>query len=315
MLSKSWLSICCLFAISSLLLGCGAETRPSKETLALAPAAGGDVARQPEAAHFDGATPQRKVILKIDMEVRVELLSTALDRVQDLLQKHKSVITKSEEFGSIGTYRRATMTIRVPVAVAETLSAELRELGEVANRTSTSDDVTEQYVDLETRIKHWKTEEETYLKIMKDKSQTADDIIKFRTQLSSIRENIERMEAKFISLKSATDFSTIVLTLREREAQSAVVIEQPLPSFKGTFLASWNGLINLLKYGGVIFAGAVPWLPILMLFVIVYRWLQHRFFGSTVVHGNNQSVVAGHTLSESQPTMAPGVTNTVTSDH
>ena len=110
--------------------------------------------------------------------------------------------------------RCANVTARVP---KEKLDGFLAQVGEQTNITSRSEnveDVTLQYVDLESHKKALVTEQERLLALM-EKAETVEDIIAIEGRLSEVRYQLESMESQLRTYDNRIDYSTVELSITE----------------------------------------------------------------------------------------------------
>src|SRR5437588_593500 len=109
--------------------------------------------------------------------------------------------------------RSASVTMRVPSARFGDAINQLKQLdGEVVSSAVSGQDVTDQFVDLQARLTAKQSEEQRYLALIA-RASTIDEILKIDASLSNVRTQIEQLTGQINSIKSRTDFSTIVLTV------------------------------------------------------------------------------------------------------
>jgi hypothetical protein len=114
-----------------------------------------------------------------------------------------------------------TVVFRVPAAVFDATLETLRGLGSVSTEKVTGQDVTEEYVDLEARLKARRAVEDQYLAILKD-AKNIPDILAVEHNLGEVRTDIERAEGRRRFLDSQTSLSTFTVHLgRHIEAVDA----------------------------------------------------------------------------------------------
>src|SRR5687768_705961 len=151
-----------------------------------APAAGDAAARQGAARNEAGgvpdiaAEPERKIIYTARVELRVADLDAARDKLDALLAAAKGYVTKSDESGKTGTFRMGTWKVRVPVAKFQGFLTDVQALGELISKSSDAQDVTEEFVDTEARLKNLKAEEAVLNKLLQEKAQSTADLLAFR---------------------------------------------------------------------------------------------------------------------------------------
>jgi len=239
--------------------------------------AAGNAAADGQPAKAGASPTDRKVIMNVRMELTVDDVEATGRKVTELVKEAKGYVVKSDESGAVGTHRRATWSVRVPAQALDTVTEALRGLGEVTRRNADTKDVTEEFYDTEARLKHWKGEEDALLKIMKEKAQSPEDILKFRAQITPIRENIDRMEARMTTIRLLTEMSTIDLTLQDREKlPEATPASKPTTSVGRTFAASVETLQNFGHDVLIVCVGLAPWLPLILVAFVVLRWAFRR---------------------------------------
>jgi hypothetical protein len=105
-----------------------------------------------------------------------------------------------------------TVVFRVPAPAFDATLQTLRGLGRLSNEKVTGQDVTEEYVDLEARLKAQRAVEEQYLAILKD-AKSIPDILAVQQKLGEVRTEIERAEGRRRFLDSQTSLSTFTVHL------------------------------------------------------------------------------------------------------
>jgi hypothetical protein len=144
----------------------------------------------------------------------------------------------------------ATAVIKVPVEKFEDTLARLRQMAFKVDAESTSgQDVTEEYADLEAQLRNLKATEEQLLTFL-DKTQNVDEALKVYRELSNIRGQIERLQGRMNYLSKSADMSTITVNLRPKAKEAPIVKAgwQPLETLKSALRALVTfaqGLINL----------------------------------------------------------------------
>lgn len=254
------------------LVGCGGQPRVA------APAAtekAADAVAKNAAGKLDVPTP-RKIRYTATVHIVVRNLDDASAEVEDLVDRHRGYIAKTERIGSSGLRRVGTWTIKVPVEQYRDLVQSLAKLGFVERNSSDSEDMTEEFVDLQARLKNMKVEEEALNKLLKDGANKIEDVLKIRDHIVKVRGDIERAEGRLKFVESATSLSTVNLTLRE----DAEYVSPTAPTFSGEISDAFDSSTRSLKQTGraaVIGAVAVaPWLPLIVIAGLVVRYLYRK---------------------------------------
>ena len=147
------------------------------------------------------------------------------------------------------------MRLRLPAPVLEAVVAAIGGLGKVVENSLTGRDVTEEYYDLEARLKNKKRQEERYVEILQV-AKTVEEVLKVERELERIRGDIESMEGRFRYLQDQTELATLNLLCREPSRLGTGTF-RPGEFFgrSGVFLKSLRLLI-------LIVTGVLPWLVI-----------------------------------------------------
>lgn len=224
--------------------------------------------------------PENEVTRKIIYTAKVDLLVEAFDQAQkDLLQliaEHKGYVAGSEVGGSPGTPRSGTWTVRIPETNFQTFRTAVQGLGYPQRSTIASQDVTEEFYDLQARIKNMKVEEEGLSQLLiKQSTGKLEDILAARRELSRVRGEIDQAQGRLQKLSKLTELATVTITLQERKGY----MPGAAPSFGTTIGRTFEGSLDVLLGFGkgiVLFLVAlVPWLPILAMPVVLI-WLLIR---------------------------------------
>jgi len=157
---------------------------------------------------------------------------------------------------------RVTLVVRVPQTELTTTIAEVKRLGRgVGSEHITSDDVTDEYIDLTARISSQQKLEEQYLEILK-RAATVKDAMDVQKELAEVRTEIERLQGRQQLLDKESAFSTLTVHLTTAVPQIAV----STTTFGGTLRRAWSDALGLsadLISGGIRLAGFL--IPILLL--------------------------------------------------
>ena len=219
-----------------------------------------------------------KVIRDGRVELRVELgtfgqISSQLRSIaQDLGGYITSGETYLQEIDDVD-YTVGWLTIRIPEDRFDDALDRVDGLGERLSLSVSSQDVTEEYVDLEGRLRYWKTQEEFYTRLMSEATEI-DDLVTIQTRMQDVLLNIEQIEGRLRYLDSRTSFSTLTVGLTEVPGSTPIedpddpgVLEEALDQAGEVLLATIGGLI----------VGAAFALPFILLALVGFGlWMAIR---------------------------------------
>jgi len=143
------------------------------------------------------------------------------------------------------------ISIRVPANRYDEALSSLRQMAEkVPYENTSSQDVTEEYVDLQAKLKNLEASEAQYLVLM-NKAQTVEDMIKIQDALSNVRAQIDSIKGRIQYLDRTTDMSLIYISLQETQR-----IQSKSWNPGETIKSALNGLITF----GKVLVDVIIWL-------------------------------------------------------
>jgi len=161
-------------------------------------------------------------------------------------------------------YTVGWITMRIPEDRFDDALNRVDGLGERLSLNVSSQDVTEEYVDLEGRLRYWKTQEAFYTRLMSEATEI-DDLVTIQTRMQDVLLNIEQVEGRLRYLDSRTSFSTLTVGLTEVPG-TAPIVESGDPGVIDRAIDQ-AGAVLLATIGGLI-VGAAFVLPFALLAII-----------------------------------------------
>jgi hypothetical protein len=211
-------------------------------------------------AYLSSALPER-VIKTADLSLEVEdgRLGRALREGRAIAEGAGGFVLSTSVDGR--ERRRGDLTIRVPAEAFETTLSELEALGTVTGEDVRGQDVSQEFVDLEARLRNATAQEEVLFRLY-DRSESIADTIRVQRELEDVQLEIERLRGRLRFLRDRTDLSTISVSVTEAGAVTAAAgpFEKAWDNARGTFVA--------VVSGAIVGAGFV--LPVAALAVLAY---------------------------------------------
>ena len=162
------------------------------------------------------------------------------------------------------SYTVGWLTMRIPEDRFDDALNRVDGLGERLSLNVSSQDVTEEYVDLEGRLRYWRSQEEFYQRLMNEATEI-DDLVTIQTRMQDVLLNIEQIEGRLRYLDSRTSFSTLTIGLTE--VPGAPPIEEPDDPGSLESAIDQAGEVLLATIGGLI-VGAAFVFPIALLALV-----------------------------------------------
>ncbi|MEV0492092.1 DUF4349 domain-containing protein [Streptomyces atratus] len=171
------------------------------------------------------------------------------------------------------------LVLRVPQAEYDAVLRKLAGGGKLLSRTSEAKDVTDQVVDVESRITTQRASVARVRKLM-DRAEKIADVVALEGELSNRQAELESLLARQESLKDRTTLATITLDLSEPEP-SAQGADDDDPGFVDALAGGWHAFVTMVKWIAMAVGAAAPFLAaaaaLLLLWRLVRTWLtRHR---------------------------------------
>jgi hypothetical protein len=191
-------------------------------------------------------------VATVDLEVGKGQLDETIDKSTAAVVKARGIYVGSSTSVPSGEPASGQVTFRVPVDAFESVLRELKGLGTYRGEQSSTEDVTNQYVDLNAQLAAWRAQERVYLRLL-DRARSVTDVIAVQNQLQQVQSNIERLTGQLKHLEDQSSFSTIVLRLTEPGAGGPAAPQ-------GRLARAWATAVNGLGVMAAAVLVAVIWL-------------------------------------------------------
>jgi hypothetical protein len=184
------------------------------------------------------------VIRTISLAMITRTFDAARTKIDNIVRQSQGYIDRMTVHGDGGSARSLSATLRLPAAQSDSASNELKTIGRLMQESQNSSDITSQYVDLAARLSNAHNSEQRLLTLLRERAGDLKDVVAMEREISSVRENIERMEAQQKDLDNKVKFVTIQLELTE---EYHAALEPPAPS---TQTELRNAAIDGIRSGG-----------------------------------------------------------------
>jgi hypothetical protein len=229
---------------------------------------------QNEAPRSPRASPQ--LIRKAALTLIVNSLDKSIQQVLAIVRQQQGDLLGLEDKKPLDSDRHTvSLQIRVPQNQLNTTLDKLTQLGNVQSRTITAEDVADQLVDFQARLRNLQKTESTLLKIM-ERSGSVGDVLKVAQELSNVRQSIEQINAQLKSLQNQVAYSTITLSL-----EAAVSTTTPERSLGSQVQETWNTSTYSLREFSISLLRLGIWLMVYSPYLLL---LAAAIYGYTKLH-------------------------------
>lgn len=224
----------------------------------------------------------RKLIQRLNVTLQVTKVDLAVEDISRQVKQFGGYIVESQVNGS-DSNSSGSMSIKIPAAQFDDFRNKLPGLGKVLNQHLSTDDVTDQYYDTQTRLRNWEAEENRYLDILAQ-AKTVDDILKVENSLANIRMQIDQLKGQLKLMDNQVDYSEIYLQLvppdkpyiKITNPWQPVAFNATWKSIQDAFLKTISGTWNVLNYGLIGLGYLAPYLIPALGVALVYRFRRKR---------------------------------------
>ena len=228
---------------------------------------------------------ERKLIKTVDLSVETEEYDTLLANLEQQIAGLGGYIEYQNQYN--GSYysgyqetRDAFMQIRIPVEHMDEFVVNVGEWTNIRNKEERVEDVTLQYVDLESRKKALTTEQDRLLELL-EKAESVEDIISIEARLSDVRYELESMESQLRTLNNQIDYSTINLSIQEVRRLTPTEEKSVWDKMRNGFVKTIYNIGDDIEYGFIWFVVNIPyfiiWIVIIVVVILVFRaWRKKR---------------------------------------
>lgn len=262
-----------LFLIGVLVLcGCSARqvaTNPDES--------GNEHYEEGEQGESGEGMPRRRIYQAV-LSVEVEDCREALNSLTREAESLGGYVESSRQWDS--TPPAARIVLRVPQQQFHSFLAYAESLGELEDRSITTDDITEEYIDLEARLNTRLAHEQRLVELLQ-KADTIAELMQVESELARIRSEIETLQGRIRYLDDQVDLSRVEVGLRQQEETdipplSPMGIGETLRKAGRALSKSVTLFLNFISYGFVILAALLPFLLPAAALVLVWQYLRRK---------------------------------------
>lgn len=215
---------------------------------------------------------QLKIIKSASARYKVKDVKKATELVKAMAQKYDGYISDLR-FDNNLYEKQNRFTIKVPNSHFDSL---LDSIGSVAIFTEfeniTTQDVTEEFLDIESRLATKQEVKERYVEILRKKAKTVEDILATEEKLRILQEEIEAAQGRLKYLSNKVSYSTVQVDLYETVEYTA----EPESYTKNFFDKAGNGFSFGWELIEAIVIGLIHIWPLLILLTLVVLFLRRK---------------------------------------
>ncbi|POX48989.1 DUF4349 domain-containing protein [Streptomyces sp. Ru71] len=213
---------------------------------------------------------QNRIIRTASLTVRVKNVPKALDDARAAAEAAGGYVgdettTRDEDGGE-----QTRVVLRVPVERYDAVLATLQGAGRLLERSSKAQDVTDQVVDVESRIATQRASVARVRELM-ERATKLSDVVELEGELSRRQADLEALLAQQASLKDRTSLATITLSLSGTPVRQAEE-DDDAPGFVDALAGGWDAFVTMLRWIAVALGAVLPFAAVAAL--LLAAWLR-----------------------------------------
>jgi hypothetical protein len=206
---------------------------------------GGGTTGQVETSALPQVGPSIIKTASLDVEVARDGFGEALDAATGVAARHGGFVVSTTTAGEDA--RRGSLMIRVPAERFEQALVDLRALGRVEAERTEGRDVSQEFVDLEARLRNLEAQETVLLRLF-DEAASVADTIRIQQELSGVQLQTEEIEGRLRFLRDQSSLATISLSLGEEGATAPGVLRRAWQEAVDGFVVVLAGAVIFMGY-------------------------------------------------------------------
>jgi hypothetical protein len=227
----------------------------------------------------DAATVERKIVYHATLSLVVGDLVKTKEKIDTLVQSSGGYLAQFQEQRIYGDRRSGHWVVRVPSPKFQAFVEDVVDLGVSESQQIEAEEITEQYYDLEQRLKNARRVEQEMLEMMEKHSGKMADVLEATKNLGEVRGETELLDGRLRRMAHDVAMSTVTIDAREDENY----IPPQAPTFAASITSTFGKSLETMQQCGkglVLLAVALsPWLvlllvmatPLLLLVAIIRR--------------------------------------------
>lgn len=200
--------------------------------------------------------------------------------LEEILKRYHGYLGDLKVSAPSDAGRTLTATLHIPAPQLDAALAELKKLGRVENEAQGGEEVTQQYVDLEARLKNSQHTEQRLVQMLGQRTGKLQDVLKVELEIDRVRGEIEQMQAEKKELSKRVAFATLSTMIKEEyHAKLQAAPPSTGSRFGNAAVEGYNTVVEGLIDVGLFLLSAGPSLLLLaaiLFFPVRWAWKKIR---------------------------------------
>ena len=202
------------------------------------------------------AVDSAKIIYTANLTLESKDYEAARSALDSALAEAGGYLESSSEYADSGDSRSASLSFRIPQENYESFLAAVAEAGNVTYKNQQAEDVTTQYLDVETRLDNLKNQR-TRLQQLQQQADNLSDLLEIESSLTDVQSQIESWQSQLDWYSNQVEECTVYVGLSEVKTYSPTG-DSFGSRVSSAFAEGWQNFVNGVQQLAVSLAGAWP---------------------------------------------------------
>lgn len=223
-----------------------------------------EVAAESSKAKF--AADNRKIIKNGSYGFDVRSIDEFLGKLKTAVNDYGGYVA-NEQTENYSEWRNCNITVNVPSDKLDKFCVEIEKLGTVTSKNISATDITDSYIDTQSRITALETEQKTLLGLL-EKAETLQDTIQIQDRLTEVRSELERYKSTLKAMDGQIEYAEVTICANE-EKRTIQSDGSFFSQVREKFLTSIYNIADFFTELSINFLGAIPYLAILAVIAVI----------------------------------------------
>ncbi|MFF0788870.1 DUF4349 domain-containing protein [Streptomyces spiralis] len=198
----------------------------------------------------------RRIIRTASLTVEVKDVPKALDAARAAAEGAGGYIGDENTTRDEAGHEQTRVVLRVPADRYDEVLTDLQGTGKLVSRTAQAQDVTDQVVDVDSRIRSQRASVARVRDLM-DKASDLSDVVSLESELSRREADLESLLAQQASLKDRTSLATVTLSLSETPVRKKAATRDE-PGFADALSGGWHVFVTVVRWIALALGAVLP---------------------------------------------------------
>ncbi len=181
------------------------------------------------------------------MNITVKSTHEAISSIRNLAEQTDSIVSNLSLYEARENQFAANVTLRIPAEKFDSMVEKIQALGKYSDLNTNINDVTMEYVDLESRLNNQIAQEKRLVEIL-EMAENVEEVLEVERELYRVRGEIESMTGRLNYLKDQVSYSTLNIYVKEEAIPTTNVSGGAFDNIGQRIREAFTGSINFILH-------------------------------------------------------------------